>query len=126
MQTTSKRPVHLNLFKIRLPIAGIMSIMHRVSGLFMAVTMPVVLYLFDLSLSGDKSFDATRELLHSVPVKIALFLLLWGLMHHLLAGVRYLLLDVDIGIDKPYYRHSAWVVIILAPLCALLLLEGLL
>lgn len=126
MPTTTKRPVYLNLLRIRLPIAGVMSIMHRLSGLFMAVAMPLVLYLFDLSLSGYKNFIHTQELLQTWPVKLVLFLLLWALMHHLLAGIRYLLLDVDIGIDKPYYRYSAWVVILLGPVLALLLLGGLL
>ncbi len=126
MPSHVKRPVHLNLFKIRLPVAGVMSIMHRVSGLFMALAMPGVLYIFDLSLDGYKSFDIARELLHTLPLKIGLFLLLWALAHHFLAGIRYLLIDVDIGVEKPLYRYSAWAVILLAPVVALLLLGGLL
>jgi succinate dehydrogenase / fumarate reductase cytochrome b subunit len=125
MPSQVKRPIHLNLFKIRLPIAGILSIMHRISGFFLALALPVLLYLFDLSLSGADGFKRAGELFQTLPVQLVFFLLLWGLMHHLLAGLRYLLLDVDIGIDKPHYRISAWVVIMLAPLCALLLLGGL-
>lgn len=126
MPSQVRRPVHLNLFKIRLPIAGILSIMHRVSGFFLALALPVLLYLFDLSLSGADGFTKAGELFQTLPVRLVFFLTLWGLVHHLLAGLRYLLLDVDIGIAKPHYRISAWVVILLAPLCALLALGGLL
>ncbi|MDQ7015195.1 MAG: succinate dehydrogenase, cytochrome b556 subunit, partial [Gammaproteobacteria bacterium] len=55
-----------------------------------------------------------------------LFFALWGLMHHLLAGVRYLLIDLELGVDKPRYQQSAWAVLFAAPILALLLLGGLL
>jgi succinate dehydrogenase / fumarate reductase cytochrome b subunit len=52
---------------------------------------------------------------------LVLFGMLWGLLHHLLAGVRYLLLDIHIGIDKPWYRYTAWAVLVAAPVMALIL-----
>jgi succinate dehydrogenase / fumarate reductase cytochrome b subunit len=123
--STRKRPFYLNLIKIRLPVAGVMSIMHRLSGLFLALVTPALIYLLDLSLDHHGGFDQAHALLGTWLGRAALFVLLWALMHHLLAGIRYLLLDIDIGIDKPRYRHSAWAVIGLAPLLALLLLGGL-
>ena len=126
MATQTNRPVHLNLMKFRLPIAGVMSIGHRISGFFMALALPCVLYLFDVSLDGHQNFARAKELLDTLPIQIVLFLLLWALLHHYLAGIRYLLLDVDVGIDKPYYRVTAWLVMLGAPISALLLLGGLL
>lgn len=125
MPAQAKRPIYLNLIKIRLPVAGVMSIMHRLSGLFLAVITPAILYLLDLSLKGDQGFLQASSLLQTLPFQAMLFLLLWALMHHLLAGIRYLLLDLDIGIDKPAYRITAWGVMLLAPILALLIMAGL-
>jgi succinate dehydrogenase / fumarate reductase cytochrome b subunit len=125
MQETKARPVFLNLFKIRLPIAGIMSIIHRVTGVVMVLAIPVVIYLLDLSLSGPEGFADAKGLFGNGFVKLLLFLFLWGLMHHFLAGIRYLLIDIDIGVDRPLFRQTAWVVTLLAPVLALMLLGGL-
>ena len=126
MQMTKPRPVFLNLFKIRLPIAGIMSIIHRATGVLMVMAIPLVIYLFDLSLSGPEGFTQAKGIFAGIFVKLILFLFLWGLMHHLLAGIRYLLIDIDIGVHKPLFRQTAWAVTLIAPLLALLLLGGLL
>ncbi|MCU7885244.1 MAG: succinate dehydrogenase, cytochrome b556 subunit, partial [Candidatus Thiodiazotropha sp. (ex Lucinoma annulata)] len=58
-------------------------------------------------------------------IKLLLFLFLWGLMHHLLAGIRYLLIDIDVGVEKPLFRQTAWAVTLVAPLLALILMGGL-
>lgn len=126
MTNENQRPVHLNLLKIRLPIAGIMSIMHRVSGLVLALVIPWLLYLMDISLAGEAGFAESKQLLQTPLMTIIVFLMIWALLHHFLAGIRYLLLDVDIGVEKPLYRQSAWVVVILAPVLALVLTGGLL
>ena len=119
------RPVYLNLLQIRLPVAGIMSIIHRVTGVFMVLAIPLLMYLMQLSLKSPEGFSATAAWLAYPLVKFVLFLALWGLMHHFLAGIRYLLIDVEIGVDAPYYKNSAWVVMLASPLLALLLLGGL-
>jgi len=126
MASSVSRPVNLNLLKIRLPIAGVMSIMHRVSGFFLALITPFMLYLLDTALFKENGFNQATQMLHSFMGKAALYLVLWAVMHHLFAGIRYLLLDIDIGIEKPLYRHTAWGVIIAAPVAALVLLGGLL
>lgn len=123
---THDRPVFLNLLQIRLPIAGFMSILHRAGGLLLFLLMPVLLYLLDLSLRSPGGFAAARDGLASPWVRAGLFLLLWALLHHLLAGVRYLLLDIHLGIDRPHFRQTAWLVVITAPLIAGLLLGALL
>ncbi len=125
MQQTKPRPVFLNLMQIRLPVAGIMSIIHRATGVAMVLSIPLLVYLFDLSLSGPQGFADAGALFDNLLVKLILFLFLWGLMHHLLAGIRYLLIDIDIGVDKPLFRQTAWAVIVAAPVFALILMGGL-
>ncbi|ODB92714.1 succinate dehydrogenase, cytochrome b556 subunit [Candidatus Thiodiazotropha endoloripes] len=126
MLDTKPRPVFLNLFKIRLPMAGIMSIIHRATGVVMVLCIPLLIYLFDLSLSGADGFAAVKAILGVGLVKLILFLMLWALMHHLLAGIRYLLIDIDIGVEKPLFRQTALAVTVAAPVVALILLGGLL
>ncbi len=126
MTTTTRRPVHLNLTKIKLPIGGIMSIIHRATGVFMFLVLPYLIYLLDLSLSGPAGFDAANESVHGFIGTIFIFLLMWSLMHHLLAGIRYLLIDVDMGVDKEKARQTALAVVIAGPILGLILTGGVL
>ena len=121
MTTATKRPIFLNLFEIKLPIAGVMSILHRITGAVMFLAIPVMLYLLDLSLSGPDGYAAASDFVHSWVGVLVVFALIWSLMHHLLAGIRYLLIDVHIGVEKPLFRQTAWVATILAPGLALIL-----
>ena len=98
------RPVFLNLIQIRLPMAGLMSIFHRLSGLLLFVFIPFVLYLLQLVLSGEAGYQQAAELLSNPLVMLGCFGLFWGLSHHLLAGIRYLLMDIHVGVDAPVYR----------------------
>lgn len=125
MQQVKPRPVFLNLIKIRLPVAGVMSIIHRVTGVVMVLAIPLLIYLFGLSLSSEAGFADAANLFGNILVKLILFLFLWGLMHHLLAGIRYLLIDIDIGVEKPLFQQTAWAVIVAAPVLALILMGGL-
>lgn len=125
MQQAKPRPVFLNLMQIRLPVAGVMSIIHRASGVVMVLAIPLLIYLLNLSLSGAEGFADAAALFGNLLVKLILFLFLWGLMHHLLAGIRYLLIDIDIGVEKPLFRQTAWAVIAAAPVLALILMGGL-
>lgn len=120
MTTTSKRPVFLNLFEIRLPVAGIMSILHRLSGALLFAATPLLIYLLDLSLSGEAGFAAAAALIDGWLFGLLVFVLIWSLLHHLLAGIRFLLIDADIGVDKPLFRQTALAVLIAAPVLALL------
>jgi succinate dehydrogenase / fumarate reductase cytochrome b subunit len=99
-----------------------MSIVHRATGVIMVLGIPFLVYLLERSLSGPDGYSGVAALLSGLPGRIGLFLFFWALLHHLFAGVRYLLLDIDIGIEKPLYRTTAWVVLLAAPVSALLLL----
>lgn len=125
MITTQQRPFFLNLLVIRLPVAGVMSIGHRISGLAMVLTLPYFIHLLALSVSNPEGFEAAARLVTGWPFKAFLFLFLWALMHHFLAGIRYLLLDIDVGIEKPLYRLTAWGVLAGGPVLALILLGAL-
>lgn len=126
MSTVQQRPVHLNLVRIRLPIGGIMSIIHRLTGVFMFLAVPVLIYLLDLSLISEAGYREAIAMLHSPLGIVLLFGLMWSLSHHLLAGIRYLLIDVDVGVEKEPARRSALAVTVAAPLLALVLTWGLL
>lgn len=117
-----KRPVFLNLFQIKLPVAGVMSIAHRIAGVLMFLSFPLWLYLLDLSLSSASGYQRAVELLHSLWLLPVIAVLLWAVLHHLLAGVRYLLLDIDLGIEKPHFQQSALAVLVAAPVLTLLIL----
>lgn len=125
MQQAKPRPVFLNLMQIRLPVAGVMSIIHRATGVVMVLSIPLLIYLLDLSLAGPQGFADAGALFGNFLVKLILFGFIWGLMHHLLAGIRYLLIDIDVGVEKPLFRQTAWAVIVAAPVLALILMGGL-
>lgn len=126
MRTAQQRPVHLNLFKIKLPIGGIMSIIHRVTGVAMFLATPFLIYLLDRSLIGEQGYRQAIETVHSPLGILLLFGLMWGLMHHLLAGIRFLLIDIDLGVEKEPARQSAMAVIVAGPVLGLILTWGLL
>ena len=110
---TDNRPVYLNLFKIRLPTTGIVSFAHRVSGVFLFLAIPFSIYLLDLSVTSAQGFEHSMQMLQRPVMQVILLILAWALVHHFLAGIRYLFLDFDIGIDKAGSTKSAWSVIII-------------
>jgi len=126
MTTTSQRPVYLNLLKIKLPIAGFMSIVHRATGMFMFLALPILIYLLDQSLSGPEGYAAANEAVHGFFGVIFVFLIMWSLAHHLLAGIRYLLIDVDMGVEKEIAGKTALWVVVAGPILGLLLTGGVL
>lgn len=119
MANTNKRPVFLNLLRIRQPPAAVLSIGHRISGVLMVLLLPWLIYLFDLSLRDPTSYAQVSTWFDGIAGKLLLALLTWMLAHHLLAGIRFLLLDVHWGVDRTSARRSAWVVNVLGVLVAL-------
>ena len=105
--TIKKRPKNLDLTTIQLPLAGKVSILHRVSGAGMFICFPVLLWLFSASLSSPESFATFKSFADMLPVKVVLAGLLWAFIHHFCAGIRFLLLDLHIGIEKEEARKSA-------------------
>ncbi len=118
--SASKRPKHLDLLQIKLPIPGVVSILHRISGAGMIIMLPVVLYVLDQSLKGHESFDFVVGLLNHLLVKLVMVGLGWAFIHHVLAGIRFLLLDLHLGVELEAARKSAWLVSGLAGLLTLL------
>jgi succinate dehydrogenase / fumarate reductase cytochrome b subunit len=98
------------LLSYRLPLPGVVSIMHRISGAALFLMLPLLLWLFDLSLMSELSFERLRGITSNFFFKLLLVFLIWGFFHHLVAGIRYLLLDLHIGIDLKSARASAIVV----------------
>ena len=105
--TIKKRPKNLDLTTIQLPLAGKVSILHRVSGAGMFICFPLLLWLFSASLSSPESFATFKSIADMLPVKVVLSGLLWAFIHHFCAGIRFLLLDLHIGIEKEEARKSA-------------------
>ncbi len=103
------RPVFLELWRIKLPITATVSILHRVSGVLMLLAIPGAAHLFHQALSGPQGFAATMAFLDTWPVKLALLVMLWSLLHHLAVGVRHLALDLGFGLDRPVARATAWI-----------------
>lgn len=126
MSTSDKRPKYLNLIKIRLPVPGILSIAHRISGVWMFLAMPVLIYLLELSTSGQAGFDQVQAVFDNPWVKLVLLVLVWSLAHHLMAGIRYLLIDMDIGVEKSPAFTGAIIVLVGGVLVALVALVMLL
>lgn len=120
------RPVFLNLFQIRLPIPGVVSIAHRISGLLLFLAIPLVLYLLMRSLRGPEDFRRVLELLHNPLFAVVLLGLLWSFWHHLFSGIRFLLIDVEMGLAKSASRKSAALVLVAGVMAAVLSLVGIL
>jgi succinate dehydrogenase / fumarate reductase cytochrome b subunit len=95
----------------RLPLAGILSILHRVSGALMfLIGLPFVLYLFDKSITSEISFEQYRAVAGHWFGKLVLLGLIWAYLHHFCAGIRYLVLDLHIGVDKEQAHLSSIIV----------------
>lgn len=106
----SKRPKHLNLLKIKLPLPGVVSILHRVSGALLFAVIPLFLGVFQLTLTSAESYENVRQGLASPLAKLVLIGLAWGFLHHFFAGLRYLAMDMDYGLDLDKTRRSSQLV----------------
>jgi succinate dehydrogenase / fumarate reductase cytochrome b subunit len=118
-----QRPVYLDLTRIRLPLPGIVSILHRVSGaLLFLIGIPLLLAGLAASLESAESYAELRAAFGHPLAKLALIGLLWAYLHHFFAGIRFLLLDTLQGIELPSARRSS--VAVLAVSLALTLIIG--
>lgn len=114
-----KRPVYLNLLRIRLPVGGVVSILHRVTGVLLVLLLPLLLYLLQRSLADQNSYAQAAATFGTTAGRIVLFLVTLMLAHHFFAGMRHLLLDLDIGIGRIASRRSAWLVLVSVGLVAI-------
>jgi succinate dehydrogenase cytochrome b subunit len=120
---TRPRPVYLDLVRIRLPLPGFVSILHRVSGaVLFLVGIPLALLGLQSSLGPGDALAGVRTMLGQPLFKLILLGLAWSYLHHFCAGIRFLLLDLHRGIDLAPARRSSIVVLVVS--LALTLLVG--
>ncbi len=116
VRTAKNRPKNLNLLSVRFPLSAVMSVDHRASGILLFLALPYFLYLLQLSLSGENGFLQVKNNLNSTWLKMLMLVFIWALAHHFIAGIRYFLLDMDIGIERQTAQKSALLVMILGVL----------
>ena len=114
------RPKYLSLtallFEIRLPLPGWVSILHRISGALLVFPFVAwLLYLLDTSLASEAGFERIRTHYLQMPiVKLALLVFIWSYCHHFCAGIRFLLLDLNTGIELRQARASSVIVLVVS------------
>ena len=112
LSSAAKRPKHLNLLRISLPLPAKVSILHRVSGALLFLALPVLIYQLDQSLDSADTYAAAVAFFDLPLVKLAVLVLVWSYAHHFCAGIRYLLLDLHIGLDRIPANRSAMIVMV--------------
>jgi succinate dehydrogenase / fumarate reductase cytochrome b subunit len=126
-QLAKKRPEFRNINALtdlpsyRLPAAGIVSILHRISGLIMFLLLPLIVWMFDTSVSSEISFakfsaafNVGLGFVPAVLVKIVVLGLIWAYLHHLIAGVRHVYMDVCHAVTKEFGKSSAIATLVLS------------
>ena len=126
-QLAKKRPEFRNINALtdlptyRLPAAGIVSILHRISGLIMFLLLPLIVWLFDTSVSSEISFarfsaafNVGLGFVPAVLVKVVVLALIWSYLHHMIAGVRHIYMDVCHAVTKEFGKSSAIVTLALS------------
>ncbi len=106
-----KRPVFLDLTRIDMPVMAVLSVAHRITGIVMFLSIPAVIYLLGLSLNSPQGYETVTSLFDSGLFRLVLLMALWCFAHHFFAGIRYFMLDLDIGVDVVNGRKSAWCVL---------------
>jgi succinate dehydrogenase / fumarate reductase, cytochrome b subunit len=121
-EMTKQRPGTMRLVdavKYRLPLAGVVSILHRASGMIMFMLLPLIIWMFDTSVTSEISFGAFTSAFGAgigwVPgwmIKVASLALIWSYLHHFIAGVRHLWMDATHSVTKEQGRNSAVVTLV--------------
>lgn len=122
-EASKERPKFLNLAEIRQPLAAVASILHRVSGFGLFLLLPFLIWLLQLSLASAESFESFRSIGSHPLVKLVLIGLLWAFLHHICMGIRILLIDIHVGVEKAQAAASAKAVMVVS--LALTLILGL-
>ena len=117
----NKRPINLDLRTIHFPIMAIASIFHRISGVLLFLLLPFMLYFLQLSLGDEASTIKLNALLILPFYKLIIWLFLAAFFYHILAGIRHLLMDMNIGEDLKDGRNTAFLVIGLSIVLTILL-----
>ncbi|MEY3468703.1 MAG: succinate dehydrogenase, cytochrome b556 subunit [Betaproteobacteria bacterium] len=126
-ELAKKRPEFRNINALvdlptyRLPAAGFVSILHRISGLVMFLLLPFVVWMFDTSVSSEISFAKFKAAFNvgvgfvpGILVQLVALVLIWAYLHHLIAGVRHLYMDAQHAVSKEFGKSSAVVTLVLS------------
>lgn len=114
-EMTKQRPKHLALQEIRLPLAGFASILHRISGAGLFLMLPLLIWLLQLSLGSTQGNAETfAAITGNWLVKLILLGLVWAFLHHFCMGVRILLIDIHVGVEKQQAHSSAMAVMVVS------------
>jgi succinate dehydrogenase / fumarate reductase cytochrome b subunit len=116
----ARRPVDLNPLRIYLPLAGWVSLLHRVSGALLCAALPLAVWALSVSLSGEAGYRRMADAAASPLARLVLLGLVWAFAHHLLAGLRHLALDVHCGVALPRARQTSVAVLLASGLVTLL------
>ena len=107
------RPKYVDVNLLHLPIPGLVSIFHRVTGVVMFLFLiPALLFVLQYTVGSEAAFNQWKSYFSHPLVKIVLLGFVWAYMHHFFAGIRYLLLDVHVGVDLESARRSAKIVLV--------------
>jgi succinate dehydrogenase / fumarate reductase, cytochrome b subunit len=98
----------------RLPLAGRVSILHRVSGALLFIFLPFLLYLFDQSLTSELSFEVFKAFLSNIIVKLVTLVLAWAFLLHFCAGIRHLVMDLHHAVSKEGGHQTSVVVLVVS------------
>ncbi len=114
----------LQIIKYRLPAAGMISILHRISGAALFLLLPFLLFLFDQSITSELSYEFLQGYVSHPLVKLFIAGCAWAYLHHFCAGIRHLVMDLHIGLSKEGAAQSAKIVFYVSlPLAALVALK---
>ncbi|MDP3704714.1 MAG: succinate dehydrogenase, cytochrome b556 subunit [Legionellaceae bacterium] len=116
-----QRPINLDLGSFKYPAMSIASILHRISGVILFVLLPLILYILQLSLKSQSSYDELQTFLIHPHIRFCLWVFFSALIYHVIAGVRHIMLDMGIGEELHAARRSAVIVIVLAAVMVLFL-----
>ncbi len=119
-RVNSKRPVNLDITTIKLPLPAYTSILHRISGVILFIGLGFILYGLELSLASEESFNALKALLSAPLAKFIIWGILSALIYHLIAGVKHLLMDMDVGDGKESGSLGSIVTLVLSTVLIIL------
>lgn len=121
-RTPAARPKYVDVNILHLPIPGLVSIFHRVTGVVMFLFLiPAILFVLQCTVGSEDGFNRWKSYFSEPLVKIVFLGFVWAYMHHFFAGIRYLLLDVHIGIDLAPARMSAKIVMAMGLIATVLI-----
>jgi succinate dehydrogenase / fumarate reductase cytochrome b subunit len=109
-----QRPVNLNLMTIHQPMMAVVSILHRLSGVLLFLSIPFLLWVFSLSLNSPDSFALVHSWFAKVLIKCLIWLILSALIYHGIAGIRHFIMDFGIGESLNGGRISAYITLLLS------------